>query len=47
MLITQFFRYLMALDDVSFGKHVKLFERESDFRLNDFTLQIMLIPLVH
>jgi hypothetical protein len=45
-LITQFFKYLLSLDDSALGRHVKHLETTS-FKLMDFAIQILLVPMIH
>ena len=46
-LITELFKYFLILDDETLVKHIKFLEKDSDFRLAEFALLILLIPIVH
>lgn len=45
-LITQLFKYLQSLDDAALKRHLTKLETSS-FKLLDFALQILLLPMIH
>lgn len=45
-LITQLFKYLISLDDRSLQQHLNRLESTS-FKMIEFALQIMLVPMIH
>ncbi|CDW71353.1 dna-dependent protein kinase catalytic subunit [Stylonychia lemnae] len=47
VLITQFLRYLDQLDEESLLAHADLFQKNCNFNLIHFCVQIMVIPLIH
>lgn len=45
-LITQLFKYLISLDEQSLQKHLNRLESTS-FKMIEFALQIILVPMIH
>jgi hypothetical protein len=45
-LITQLFKYLLSLDDSSLKRHLSKLQTSS-FKLLDFAIEILLLPMIH
>jgi hypothetical protein len=45
-LITQLFKYLLSLDDSSLKRHLAKLQTSS-FKLLDFAIEILLLPMIH